>query len=165
MSEEKNTQQQEEEQVAQQPAEEKKEENLDYKEAWMRATADYKNLKKDLTEMQAEYVKYANEKMLHDLLPVIEHFHQGLKYIPEEHKSADWMMGFQQIKKQLDDFMEKNHLARIETVGKQFDAKLHEAMSARAEEGKESGEILEEVMGGYTLNDKVIQAARVIVAE
>jgi molecular chaperone GrpE len=142
-----------------------KEANLDYKDAYLRATADYQNLKKEVAQMQSQYVKFANEKMLGDLLPVIEHFHQGLKYVPKELQTENWMVGFHQIQKQLNDFMEKNGLERIETVGKQFDASLHEAMTSRSEEGKESGEILEEVMGGYKLNDKVIQAARVIVAE
>ncbi len=139
--------------------------NLDYKDAYLRATADYQNLKKEVAQMQAQYVKFANEKMLGDLLPVIEHFHQGLKYVPKELQTENWMVGFHQIQKQLNDFMDKNGLERIETVGKQFDASVHEAMTSRSEEGKESGEVLEEVMGGYKLNDKVIQAARVIVAE
>jgi len=142
-----------------------KEENLDYKDAYIRATADYQNLKRDVEQMKSQYVKFANEKMLGDLLPVIEHFHQGLKYVPKDLQTENWMVGFHQIQKQLEEFMEKNGLERIKTVGQQFDANLHEAMTAKPAEGKESGEILEEVMGGYKLNDKVIQAARVIVAE
>lgn len=141
------------------------EENIDYKEAWIRATADYQNLKKEVADKQAEYVKYANQNMLEDLLPVIEHFHQGLKYVPEEVKSENWMQGFVQIKKQLDEFMTKNGLERIETVGMKFNPDMHEAVQNKVEEGKEPGEILQEVMGGYKLHGKVLQAARVIVAE
>lgn len=141
------------------------ESNIDYKEAWMRATADYQNLKKEMASKQSEYVKYANENMLEDLLPVIEHFEQGLKYIPEEYQSADWMIGFVQIKKMLDEFTERNGLVKIKTVGESFNTDLHEAAASRKEAGKKTGEILEEVMGGYTLNGKVIKPAKVIVAE
>ena len=125
----------------------------------------YQNLKKEMLDKQTEYVKYANRNMLEDLLPVIEHFHQGLKYVPEEVKSESWMQGFEQIKKQLDEFMGKNGLEKIPTVGEQFDPSLHEAMQNKVEEGKAPGEILSEVMGGYKLNGKLLQPARVIVAE
>lgn len=141
------------------------EQNIDYKDAWIRATADYQNLKKEMETKRSEWVDYANQGLLEDLIPVIEHFHQGLKYIPKEHQKADWMVGFQQIKKQLDEFMKDKGIKRIKTAGEKFNPDFHEAVSHRKEEGKETDEILEEVMGGYELNGKVLQPAKVIVAE
>ena len=74
-------------------------------------------------------------------------------------------MGIKQVKKQLDDFMAEHGLEVIPTVGQQFDPDLHEAVSRVEDPDKESGIIVEEVIGGYKLNGKVIQAAKVIVAE
>jgi len=140
------------------------EKNLDYKDAWMRATADYQNLQKEMDSKRSEWVNYANEGLLEDLIPVIENFYQGLKYIPKEHQNADWMIGFQQIQKQIESFMESKGIKRIKTVGEKFDPELHEAVN-RKESEEESDAILEEVMGGYQLNGKVLQVAKVVVAE
>lgn len=141
------------------------EESTDYKEAWIRARADYENLKKDTEKKKQEWVDFANLGLLVDLVPVIEHFNQALKYIPEEEKDADWIKGIEQIKKQLEEFMDKQGLRPIETVGQQFDTNLHEAIGTKKDEKAESGTIVEEVSGGYTLNGKLIQVAKVIVAE
>lgn len=141
-----------------------KEKNLDYKDAWMRATADYQNLQKEMEAKRKEWVDYANQGLLEDLIPVIENFYQGLKYIPEEYRNKDWMIGFQQIQKQLEGFMESKGITRIKTVGEKFDPDLHEAVDHK-ESAEESDTILEEVMGGYKLNGKVVQVAKVIVAE
>ena len=142
-----------------------KEENIDYKEAYIRAQADYQNLIKENEKKKGEWIEFANLGLMFDLIPVIEHFHQGMKYVPEDQRKENWFVGFQQIKKQLDEFMIGNHLERMETVGRMFDPALHDAMGKRKEEGKDTDIILEEVMGGYTLHGKVVQPAKVIVAE
>lgn len=142
-----------------------KEENIDYKDAYIRAQADYQNLIKENEKKQTEWIEFANLGLLTDLIPVIEHFHQGMKYVPEDQQKENWFVGFQQIKKQLDEFMIGNHLERMETIGKMFDPALHDAVGKRKEEDKDTDMILEEVMGGYTLHGKVVQPAKVIVAE
>lgn len=139
--------------------------NVDYKDAWMRVRADYENLQKEAARKQEEFVKFANENLLTDLISVIEHFHQGLRYIPEDLKNADWMVGFTQIKKQLDEFMQRQGLERIETTGQKFDPQLHEAVDKRQQDGVEPDTVILEVMGGYKLNGKLIQPAKVIIAE
>lgn len=144
---------------------EKQEQHIDYKDAWLRVQADYQNLLKETAKKQADYARYANEELLKDLLPVAEHFSQGLKYIPAEHHKADWMIGFSQIKKMLDEFLQKQGVERIQTVGEMFNPEIHEAVANRKEEGKESGTILEEVSGGYKLNGKIVLTPKVIVAE
>lgn len=143
----------------------KKDQNLDYKDAFIRAQADYQNLVKEMGRKQEDWAKFANATLLTSLLPVIEHFHQGMKYVPEEQQQADWFVGFEQIKKQLDEFMVSNGLERLETVGQGFNPELHQSVGTRAEKGMKSNQILEEVQGGYTLHDKLIQPARVIIAE
>ncbi len=139
--------------------------NIDYKEMSIRAQADYQNLQKEMEKKRKEWVEFANLGLLTDLIPVIEHFHQGIKYIPEEVKKENWMVGFLAIQKQLEEFMNNASLHRMDPVGKPFDPELHEAVSTRTEEGKESGVVVEEVMGGYMLYGKVVQPAKVIISE
>ena len=139
--------------------------NIDYKDVYLRARADYENLLKEQEKKRKEWVEFANLGLLQDLIPVIEHFHQGMKYVPADVKTENWMIGFAQIKKQLDAFMAGNNLERMVAVGKQFDSMRHEAVGKRSEKEKQPDEILEEVMGGYLLHGKVVQPAKVIVNE
>ena len=164
---EEQTEEQPEEQ-AEEPVKKKviiKEENIDYKDAYIRAQADYQNLIKENEKKKTEWIEFANLGLLTDLIPVLEHFHQGMKYVPQNQRKENWFVGFQQIKKQLDEFMIGNHLERMETIGRMFDPALHDAVGKRKEEDKDTDMILEEVMGGYTLHGKVVQPAKVIVAE
>jgi len=146
-------------------AQDAQEKNVDYKESFVRAQADYQNLLKETEKKRKEWVEFANLGLLTDLIPVIEHFYQGLKYVPEEQKKENWFVGFAQIKKQLDEFADTNGLKRMEVIDKLFDPQMHEAVGQRQEEGKKPGMILEEIMGGYTLHGKVIQPAKVIINE
>lgn len=147
------------------PPAEQKETNVDYKESWMRARADYENLKKEMETRRAEVATFAKANILSDLLPVISHFKQALRYIPEEQQKLNWVVGVKQIQKLLTDFMSQHDLKEIETVGKPFDPSKHEAVGKKNVEGTPPDQVVEEVSSGYTLDGQVIQVAKVIVAE
>lgn len=135
----------------------------DYKALYLRAAADYQNLQREMTRKQAEWTQYANEKLIHDLLPVIVHFKEALKYIPEDQEKADWVIGIKQIKKQLDDFMLQVGLEEIKAIGEEFNPELHEAVGKEEVEGEKPDKIVKEIQGGYKLNNKVIQPSKVII--
>jgi molecular chaperone GrpE len=141
------------------------ESNVDYKEAWMRARADYENFRREVEGKRAELAAYAKAGILVDILPVVQHFKQALKYVPEEQQKEAWVVGVKQIQKLMDDFLARHDMKEIETVGKPFDPTRHEAVGKRKQEGVETDVILEEVSSGYTLGGQVIQVAKVIVAE
>ncbi len=147
------------------PAEQVKETNVDYKDAWMRARADYENFKKEMDTRRTELAAYAKAGILVDLLPVIAHFKQGLKYVPPEQEKLNWVVGIKQIQKLLTDFMERHDMKEIETIGHAFDPTKHEAVGKKAVEGKPSDQVIEEMAPGYTLGGQVIQVAKVIIAE
>ena len=161
MSEEKN----EPKPTEQAPVETPKETNVDYKEAWMRARADYENFKKEMEARRTELAAYAKAGILVDLLPVISHFKQGLKYVPPEQEKLNWVIGIKQIQKLMTDFMERHDMKEIETVGKPFDPTKHEAVGKKKVEGAQPDQIIEEMAPGYTLGGQVIQVAKVIVSE
>lgn len=139
--------------------------NVDYKEAWMRARADYENFRREVEGKRGELAAYAKAGILVDLLPVVQHFKQALKYIPAEQQQAAWVVGVKQIQKLMDDFMARHDMKEIETVGKPFDPTRHEAVGKRKQDGAVADTVLEEVSSGYTLGGQVIQVAKVIVAE
>lgn len=138
--------------------------NLDYKDAWIRARADYQNFKKETETRRAEMAQYAKAGLLMDLLPVISHFKQALRYIPQDQQKVDWVVGVKQIQKLFEEYLAKQEMKEIKTVGEQFDASKHEAVGKKKSDAPE-GQIIEEVAPGYMMNDQVVQVAKVIVSE
>jgi len=136
----------------------------EYLRGWQRAQADYQNLQRESAQRQIEYVKYANEQMIFELLPILDNFKSAFRQIPESEKNSAWVTGFSHIKKQLEEMLRQNGVEEIKTVGESFDPNEHEAVESVKAETVEAGKIVEEKKSGYTLNGKVIQAAKVVVA-
>lgn len=137
----------------------------EYLHGWKRAQADYQNLQKESAQKQLEYVKYANAELIQELLPIMDNFKAAFRQIPEAEKDSAWVVGFSYIRKQFEDMLKQNGVESIETEGKPFNPLEHEAVESVKDETVESGIIIAERKAGYKLNGKVIQAAKVVVAE
>ncbi|MFA6993446.1 MAG: nucleotide exchange factor GrpE [Patescibacteria group bacterium] len=135
----------------------------DYEAKWLRALADYQNLKKQTVSDRAEFIKYANAGLILELLPILNNFKVAADHVPPEQQEADWVKGIFHIKTQLADLLKNMGIEQIPTVGEKFDPQFHEAVGQEAVEGKAEGEIIKEVRAGYTLHGKVIDPAKVIV--
>ena len=141
--------------------EKKSEENLN---GWKRALADYQNLQKENQKEKDNFVKFANLNLLMELLPVISNFKMAMSLIPPEQKD-NWVIGMAHILRQFDDFLKDAGVEEIETSGKMFDPKFHEAVDRQKSEEKKQGEIVKEISKGYLLKGEVIIPARVVVGE
>ncbi|MFA5076711.1 MAG: nucleotide exchange factor GrpE [Patescibacteria group bacterium] len=137
----------------------------EYKDKWLRAVADYQNLKKDTAKDKENWIKFANAGLIMELLPILNHFKEAIKHVPETEKETDWVVGIFHIKKQLEDFLGQLGITEIKTIGEKFNPEFHEAISQKEVEGKEPDEIVEEVLPGYLMHDKVIEPAKVIVSK
>ncbi|MDD2274843.1 MAG: nucleotide exchange factor GrpE, partial [Candidatus Pacebacteria bacterium] len=96
-----------------------------------------------------------------ELIPVLDNFSLAEKSIPEEEKEKNGTKGLLLIKKQLEKSLKDLGLEEIDTIGKEFDPKIHE--SVEEVEGNGPGIIVEEVQKGYTFQGKVIRIAKVKV--
>ena len=124
---------------------------------YLRALADYQNLLKQSAREKTEFVKFALEDFLHELLPVYDHLKLSLKSLKPEEEKSPWVEGVRHVLKQFKTALENRGVEEIKTEGEKFN---HEEMEALDGEG----EIVEkEVMSGYKLNGKVIRIAKVIV--
>lgn len=137
----------------------------EYLNGWRRAQADYQNLVKETDLRKIEFIRYANEDLIGEILPVLDNFKIAFRQIPEAEKDSAWVVGFSYIKKQLEDVLKNHNVEEIKTVGTQFDPVEHEAIEHIQRDGVKSGEIVEERQAGYKLNGKVIQPAKVVAAE
>ncbi len=137
----------------------------EYLDGWKRAKADYINLKKESEKKQQESIQFANVALILQLLPIYDNFKLAMKHIPAEKREDEWVVGIQQIKDQFTDLLNKLGIEEIKTAGEQFDPALHEAVAKEKTEGKKSNTIIEEIKPGYKLYDKVLEPAKVKVAE
>ncbi len=131
----------------------------EYFSGWQREKADFLNYKKQEFERLKETLNIAKESLFKELIPVLDNFNLAQKAIPEEEKEKNSIKGLLLIKKQLEDSLKSLGLEEIETIGKQFDPKMHEAVEEV--EGAEPGVIVEEVQKGYSFQDKIIRVAKV----
>ncbi|MBD3247926.1 nucleotide exchange factor GrpE [Candidatus Falkowbacteria bacterium] len=124
---------------------------------YKKALADYQNLVKRTAQEKAEYVKYANEQLIMEFVPVYDNLKISLEHIGEEDKENPWVKGIEYVIKMFADLLESNGVKEIKTLGEKFDPHTMEAMQGQGDK------VTKEVSAGYMLNDKVIKPAKVIV--
>jgi len=137
-----------------------REEQEETKKRLLRALADFDNYKKRSAIDREQFVQFANETLISEILPIIDGFGRALQYKASEEMTK----GLALIKRQLEDVLKKHGIAEIEALGKPYDANLHEAILNKEDKGPE-GMILEEMQKGYVLHGRVIRPSMVIVSK
>ncbi len=143
-------------------------EKADYMNGWQRERADFVNFKKRAEEEKKDYIKFANENLLEEMLSVLESF--DMAFSNKEQWNAvpqNWRVGVEYIHSQLVKILDSNGLKEfVPKIGDKFDPKLHVAdeMVAVTEADKD-GQIISVKKKGYILNDKIIIAPKVAVGE
>jgi molecular chaperone GrpE len=132
-------------------------------DSYLRLAADFDNYRKRMAREHAELTQRANERLLNELLPVLDDLERALE-AAAEHEEAKLEEGVRLVHRSLLGLVERHGLTEIDTDGA-FDPHVHEALLAQPGEGAEEGSVLQVLQKGYRLGDKVIRPARVIVAE
>jgi molecular chaperone GrpE len=132
-------------------------------ESYLRLAADFDNYRKRVAREQVDLTRRANERLLNELLPVLDDLERALE-AAAEHEEAKLEEGVRLVHRSLLGLVERHGLSEIETEGA-FDPHVHEALLAQPGEGADEGSVLQVLQKGYKLGDKVLRPARVIVAE
>jgi molecular chaperone GrpE len=135
----------------------------EYLELAQRVQADFENYRKRALRDQERLVAHAHERLVHELLPILDDLERTLD-AAERHEEAALVEGVRLVERSLRRLLEKEGLAEIATDGA-FDPHVHEAVLVQAREGADSGAVVEVLQAGYRLGDRVVRPARVIVAE
>lgn len=138
--------------------EEKPEEDGDTR--YLRLMADFQNYKKRVEKEKTDLYSYANEKLVTEMLDVIDNFERALQ---QEDAGAGFKEGMEMIFKQLSGVLEKSGLAEIAALGEDFDPNIHNAVMTEETDAYESGKVSGVMQKGYTLNGKVIRPSMVKV--
>jgi molecular chaperone GrpE len=144
-----------------------KKERDTFKEKFYYVAAEHENAQKRFEREKSNLVKFANEKLLSSLVGALDNLDLTLFAVAneEDEKVKNIAVGVQMVRDQFFETLKQNGLEVIDTEGKDFDPKFHEAISQREEEGIESGKVLQEVQKGYVLNGRVVRAAKVITSK
>ena len=136
-------------------------------ERYMRLMAEFQNFKRRVAKEKSDIHAYANEKIVGDLLPVLDNFERALEMAGKDQEKKDdpFMEGMDKVYKQLLDELEKLGVKPIEALGADFDPNLHNAVMQEDTEDYESGKVCKELQKGYTLNDSVVRHSMVSVAK
>jgi molecular chaperone GrpE len=128
---------------------------------WKRTAADFDNFRKRATREREEYVTLANERLVKELLPILDDLERAL-VAATEHQEAALEDGVRLVHRALESLLQRQGLEQIDAAG-MFDPHVHEALLSQPDDEKESGAILDVLQKGYRIGDKVLRPARVIV--
>ena len=138
------------------------EEDEAWSDKYARLMADFQNFKKRTEKEKADVYSFANEKIMTDLLQVIDNFERALGSECQDQAYAE---GMQMIFKQFTDILKGAGLEEIEAVGHDFDPNFHHAVLTDSNPDFDSGKVTEVLQKGYKLNGKVIRPSMVKVNE
>jgi len=144
-----------------------KKEALLFQEKAMRAQAEMMNFKRRKEEETSYLLKYANEDLIREILPIIDNFERGIKLDDNDlsDEVSKFLSGFKMIYSNLVGILNKYDVKEIEAYGVEFDPTIHQAVLMEHDESKPSGVVLEVLQKGYMYKDKCIRPAMVKVNE
>lgn len=131
---------------------------------YIRLYAEFDNYKRRTSRERVELLQTAGKDVIIELLPVLDDLERALKAIDEHAGDASVKEGIQLVANKLKKTLQQKGLKEMESINQPFDADFHEAITnipAPNEEMK--GKVLDEVVKGYLLNDKVLRYAKVVV--
>jgi molecular chaperone GrpE len=126
-----------------------------------RVAADFDNYRKRAARDRAELTTLANERLVKELLPILDDLERAL-LAAAEHEEAKLEEGVRLVFRSLAQLLHREGLKEIGTDGK-FDPHVHEALLSQPSEHEE-GDVIDVVQKGYTLGERVLRPARVVVA-
>ena len=141
--------------------------NVELENSVLRTKADFVNNRKRLEEETIRNMKYCNEDIVKELLPVIDNFERAIKLDNSDlsDELSKFLSGFKMMYCSQIEVLEKFGVKAIDGNNKPFDPSYHQAIMTEKREGVEPGMILEVLQKGYLLKDKVIRHAMVKVSE
>ncbi len=134
-------------------------------DTYLRTRAEFENYRKRTLAEKAELIKNGGEKVLTNILGVVDDFERGLDAMEKAEDIAAVKEGMVLVYNKIQSFLKQNGVSAIDTKEQVFDTDLHEAITMiPAPDECMKGKVVDCVQKGYFLNDKVIRFAKVVVA-
>jgi molecular chaperone GrpE len=130
----------------------------------LRALAEVDNVKRRTQRERDEYVRYANESLLRDLLPILDNFDRALEAARATREATKVVEGIALIQRELLKVLERIGVTRHSALGERFDPNRHEATGRVVSVNQPPDTVVAELAPGYSLNGRLLRAAQVVVA-
>lgn len=135
-------------------------------ERYMRLMAEFQNFKRRAAKEKTDIHAFANERIVNDLLPVLDNFERALGQEAEASENEElknYAKGMELIFEQFKGALEKAGVKEIEALGEDFDPNVHNAVMTEQTDEYEDGKISKVMQKGYKLNDRVVRPSMVAV--
>lgn len=143
-----------------------KEEIAKEKKEYLFLMAEFDNFRKRTLKEKSELIKNAGESVFKGLLPIVDDFERALKATEGSEDAGSVREGMELIYKKLKKYLEQNGVKEMDPEDKDFDSDRHEAITAvPVPDESQKGKIIDTVEKGYTINDKVLRHAKVVVGQ
>lgn len=137
-----------------------------WNDRYLRLSAEFDNYRKRTMREKADLLQSAGGEVLKDLLPVVDDFERGLKAAATTDDMASLREGMQLVYQKMTDFLKRNGVSEMGAVGEVFDTDRHEALTKiPAPDASLQGKVVDVIVKGYSLRDKVLRFAKVVVGE
>lgn len=137
------------------------------REKWLRSAADIANYKKRVVKEREDTIKFANERLLKDFLPIIDDLELAVAAadrVDDKVKAADQLTdGMKLVLKKFMNQLDKHHVSSFDAVGEPFDPNLHEAVQQMHSE-LDAGTVSQQLQRGFKLQDRLLRPAMVVVS-
>jgi molecular chaperone GrpE len=133
---------------------------------YLRLYAEFENFKKKSQKDKEELIKYSNESLVYELLPVIDSMEMALKHASENASEPQSLInGIENTLRELNRTLEKFGLKSIEALNQPFNPEFHHAVSQAIRSDAETNTVIEEFRKGYIFNEKVLRPSMVVVSK
>ncbi len=149
----------------QNPSEDEKSKEKQYYERLLYLTAEFDNYKKRVRKEKADYVKFSTERLIKEIIPVLDNFERALEKGTNSDDMKSFIDGIRLIYNQLVGVLKKEGVKSVESLGKKFDPLIHEAISHVPSSEYEPNSIIAEQARAYFLSNKLIRPATVVVSK
>jgi molecular chaperone GrpE len=142
-----------------------KEEAKQAQDRWLRERADLENYKKRSAREREDAVRFGTEKLVRDLLPVVDNLERAVAAAAERGSDPSLTEGVALVRKTLLDALERHGVSRVAAAGERFDPNHHEAVAHIESAEHEPNAVIAEHQPGYRLHDRLLRPAMVTVSK
>ena len=131
---------------------------------FLRERADLENVKKRMQREKAESLKFANESLVRDLLPVVDNLERAIEHVAAGGDGQSLIDGVRLVLQNATEVLERHGVKRVDAVGQAFDPTRHEAIARVPDAEHEPNHVVQQFLPGYFLHDRLLRAAQVGVS-
>jgi molecular chaperone GrpE len=136
----------------------------DNRDRWLRAVADLENFKKRSMQERTKLIKYKEEDLLRELLPIVDNLERALAHGTKGEKKDPVGQGVRMVMGMFREVLKKYGVAEIESLGANFNPQFHEAIAQEPVQNGPSNVVSKELEKGYMYKDRLLRPSKVVVS-